>query len=216
MKSRRMMTRSAVMTLVLCWGASIGIPAIAGAEDLSARELKKLSKQADRALKSGQIDQATELFREVLDGTTPGDTRRADALYQVALSHLAAQPRDGAAAQPLLDELAEISPRHPRNLEVDLLRAFLDEIAEARTEIETGAKQLAEQSATFEAERQRAEEEQQKISGESAAKASDQIRSLEAQLRRARSDLATTREELEKKEEALERLLRQRSQRSSG
>lgn len=204
MKSRFLAVSVASLLLLLGW------PAVAGGEELSGRELKKLQKQADKAFDAGQIPQAVELYEQILAATSPGDGRRADALYAVAMAHLSPDPsfRDPEAARPPLDELASSFPRHPRRLEIAAARTLLDELQAAKAEVERTAElaeSRAESLAALEAERQRIATEHQEIVGESEA-AGGRVRSLEAQLRKAQGELAEVRAELEKKEEALQKL----------
>ncbi|MEE8524663.1 MAG: hypothetical protein V3T72_12085 [Thermoanaerobaculia bacterium] len=188
--------------------------AAAGAEELSPKELRKLDKQAERALKADQDDQAATLYQQLLDATSAGDDRRRDALWVVALSRLTAEPGDEVGREHL-QELTDSFPRHPRQRELAVLRAVLARLDGARVEIDGVQAKLEAQLEASEAERQKIEQEQEKIAGESE-EADDRIRSLENQLRRVRAELAATEEELDKKEEALQRLLKLRSERGSG
>ena len=206
MKSRLLVV--GVASLLLCLGGT----GAAGGQELSAKELKKLQKQADKALDAGRIPQAVELYEQILAATSPGDSRRADALYTVAMAHLSPDPapRDPAAARPHLAELAASFPRHPRRLEIAAARAWFDEREAAQAEIERAAAAAveaarAETQAALEAERERIERERQEIAGESEA-AGNRVRSLETELRQARNELAEVRAELAKKEEALQKL----------
>jgi hypothetical protein len=197
MKSRFLAVSVASLLLLVSW------PVAAGGEELSGRELKKLQKQAGKAFDAGRIPQAVELYEQILAATAAGDSRRADALYAVAMAHLSPDPppRAPEAARPYLDELAASFPRHPRRLEIAAARTLLDELQAARAEVQRAA-ELAESRAESLAA---LETERQEIAGESEA-AGGRVRSLEAQLRKAQGELAAVRAELEKKEEALQKL----------
>lgn len=186
----------------------------ATAEELSPREIKKLDKQAGKALDRGQGGQAIELYEQLLEATSAGQESRQDALWVIAVSRLSSDPADAAARQ-YLAELDEEFPRHPHQLEAAALGAVLASLDETRTESAGVQAQLEAQQAALEAERRKIEEAKQKIAGQSEA-AGDKVQNLEGQLRRVRAELATTKEELAKKEEALQRLLKLRSDRGSG
>ena len=181
-------------------------PLAATAQELSARELKKIQKQADKAFAAGQVESAIELYEKILAATPAGDSRRGNALYGVAIAHLSTDgaQRDVGAAGQHLEELASF-PHHPRKLEIAATRALLSEIGAARLEIGRRDAEMAQKLAAFEAERQEIEAQQQEMAGESEA-AGGRVKSLQAQLRKVRAELSETRSELEKKEEALQKL----------
>ena len=180
------------------------------AEELTARELKKLQKQAQKAYEGGQTAQATEIYERILDSMSADDSRRGDALYAIAFAYLSplGPDRDVAKARGLLEQLDEF-PRHPRNLEISAARTLLAELDAGRAELERRDAELKEQAAAFEAAREQAQEQAQaqreEAAGESEA-AGGRVKSLQAQLRKMRAELAETRTELEKKEDALRKL----------
>ncbi|MCP3957682.1 MAG: hypothetical protein GY719_07485 [bacterium] len=182
-------------------------PSAASAEELSARELKKLVKQADKAWAAGQTEQAVASYERILGAVPAGDSRRGEALYVVAMAYLSPEggDRDVTKARGLLQELATEFPRHPRGMEVAAARALLDELDSARAEIGRRAAELDETRAAFDAEKQKAEAQREEAAGESEA-AGGKVKALQAQLRRVRSQLAETQTELDKKEEALQKL----------
>ncbi len=205
MKTRRV--AACIVSMLLFAGAQA--PA-AGAQELSAKEIKKIQKQADKAFGGGQHAAALELYEQLLAATPPGDSRRAEALYAVAMARIspASPPRDVDGARPYLEELATSFPRHPRRLEVAALRAGLEELDAARGGLEAAAAKMAEKEAAFaaeQAERERIEAERAEIADESEA-ADGRVKSLAAQLRKVKAELAETRLELETKEEALQKL----------
>ena len=199
---------AATLLLVLVTGVA------AAAEELSEREIKKLDKQAGKALERAQGGQAIELYEQILEATSAGHERRRDALWVVAVSRLSSDPGDATARQ-YLAELDGEFPRHPHQLEAAALGmalASLDETREGAAEVQA---QLEAQQAALEAERRKIEEARQKIAGQNE-EAGDRAQQLEGQLRRVRAELTATKEELAKKEEALQRLLKLRSERGSG
>ena len=182
-------------------------PPAADAEELNARELKKLVRQAEKAWDAGQTAQAVDSYEQVLGAVPQGDSRRGDALYVVAMSYLspAGRSRDVEKARSLLQELVTDFPQHARGMEVAAAHTLLSELDAARTEIDRRAAELEEARAAFDAERQKAEAERQVAAGESEA-AGGKVKALQAQLRRVRAQLAETQTELEKKDEALQKL----------
>jgi len=195
------------LAIVLACGL---VAAATAAEELSPRELRKLDKEAGKALQAGRDDQAATLYQQLLDATAAGDDRRRDALWVVAMSRLAAEPGDDPARRHL-QELADSFPRLAKGPELAAMRAVLAALDDAGAEIAGVRAELEERSEAFEAERRRIEEAQKQ-----SDETDDRVRSLEGQLRRVRADLAATKEELDKKEEALQRLLKLRSDRGSG
>ncbi len=207
------MTIKSSLAFLLVLTLGFGVVA-ADAEELSSRELKKLDKKAGKALEAGRTDEALELYRQILDGTSAGDEWRQDALWTVAMSQLASAP-DDETGQRYLRELAEIFPRHPRQLEAAVIQASFARLEAASAEITSAQAAIEEQQKALEAERLEMEQ-QEKIADENEEAADDRVRALEGQLRSVRAELAAAREELEKKEEALQRLLKLRSERGSG
>lgn len=203
-----MKRRLLAMAIVSLLGAALLAPVALG-EELSARELKKLNKQAGKAFASGQVEKAVEAYRQILAGPGPGDSRRADAFYTVTMCYLSPSHRDEQRARSLMAELAESFPRHRRGLGLSAAWSWLLEIEEVRAAIRVAAARLAAQEAALAQERQErwqaAEVEQQEQEEQSAA-TGGKVRSLEAELRQARSELSETRAELARKEEALEKL----------
>ncbi len=179
----------------------------AGAQELNARELKKVVKQADRAYGAGSYGEAAALYDQILASTSGSDARRGDALYASAMIRLSGEggQRDEAAARRQLDELSASFPRHPRRLEVAFARSLLGALDKARAEVRRHVAELAEKTAAFEAERRQTEAERQEAAGESQA-AGGRVRSLEAGLAKLRAEAAECQAELEKKESALQKL----------
>ncbi len=122
-------------------------PLAATAQELSARELKKIEKQAGKAFAAGDLESAAELYREILGATSAGDSRRGDALYALAITHLSpGAGRDVGAAGEHLEELASM-PRHPRQLEAAAIRALFSEIDAARGEARRHEAEMADKMA---------------------------------------------------------------------
>ncbi|MEM7588112.1 MAG: hypothetical protein AAF560_32290, partial [Acidobacteriota bacterium] len=172
-----------------------------------SRELKKVQRQATKAMAAGEIDKASALYQQILDGVPAGDPRRSDALYLLGMQLL-----DPASASPnlnqgvsYLEELTASSPAHPRQLEVSIVQALLSQAKQAASRHEACTTELDAARAELESERQAAEASLEEIADESKA-ADGRVKSLQAQLRKARAELAETQSELEKKEEALEKL----------
>ncbi len=173
----------------------------AAAQELSAKELKKAVRSADKAFDAGRYDQAIGLFDQILASTSGTDPRRGDALYAAGMIRLsAAGHQDAEAARRHLDEL-EAFPRHPRRLEIATLRDLFSGLDSARAEVE----RLEEKAAAIQAEREQAEAEAEEAAGESEA-AGGRVRSLESQLRKRRAELSECQAELEKKEQAVQKL----------
>ena len=182
-------------------------PPIAEAEELNARQLRKLTKQAEKAYAQGQTDLALETYERILSSLSPNDSRRGDALYAMAMSYLSPNgpARDVDRARRYLDELASQFPRHSRGLEISAARTLLGELDAAHAEVARKMAEIEAQQASFEAEREKAMAARQEAAGETQA-AGGKVKNLEAQLRRVRAQLTETRAELEKKEEALQKL----------
>ncbi len=171
------------------------------AQELSAKELKKAVRSADKAFDAGRYDQAIGLFDQILASTSGTDPRRGDALYAAGMIRLsAAGHQDAEAARRHLDELEAFS-RHPRRLEIAALRDLFSGLDSARAEVE----RLEEKAAAIQAEREQAEAEAEEAAGESEA-AGGRVRSLESQLRKRRAELSECQAELEKKEQAVQKL----------
>ena len=179
----------------------------AAAQALSAKELKRVIRQADKAYAAGQGERAAELYEQVLASTKPGDSRREDALYAVAMARLSPEgpARDEAAARAYLQELAELFLRHPRRLEIAAVLQLLADRDAFRAEVARRDAEVEERLAALEAERQAIEAQREKMEGASEA-AGGKVRSLQAMLRRTRAELSETQSELDKKEEALQKL----------
>ncbi len=191
--------------------ASVALMLVSGApasaQELGARELKKVVKQAGKAYGTGNFSQAIELYDQILASTSGSDPRRGDALYASAMIRLApeSEQRDVAGARQQLDELSATFPRHPRQLEISIVRSVLGALQKARAEVRRSTAELEEKAAAFEAERQQAEAERQEAAGESQA-AGGRVRSLESQLSKARAEAKECQDELQTKEAAIQKL----------
>ncbi len=175
------------------------------AQELSAKELKRVVKQAGKAFDAGRYDEAVDLYGQILASTSGTDPRRGDALYASAMIRLSAgDHQDVAGARRHLEELAAFSPA-PSRLVVPVLQQLFAEFDSARAEVERRAVELEEKTAAYEAEREQVAAEREEAAGESEA-AGDRVRSLESRLRKARSELSECQEELETKEDALQKL----------
>ena len=191
---------------VICALLTAQTPA-ASAQELSAKDLKKILRQAGKATESGRVAEAVGLYRQALEALPEDDPRRADALYFTAMSDLAGDT-DAAgklAARMRLEELATAFPSFGRSLEVGLTRALLGEVDTVHAEIARRDAELQAKTAAIATAQQEAEAAEQESAGESKA-ADNRVKSLEAQLRNMRGELKETRAELEKKEEALQKL----------
>lgn len=186
-----------VMLLVLGLTASTS-----RAEELSARDLRKLEKQAAKADAAGQHDAAKELYESILDGTEPGDSRRADGLFFVVVKELANGDGLSSGGRAHLDELLSSFPHHARRDQIELFDDWLRRDVAQREEIARLEQSLAEQAAACEAMKG----ELSGAAGEQQEEMAGKIRRLERQLATVRQDLAATQAELETKEEALEKL----------
>ncbi len=174
----------------------------AGAQELSAKELKKAVKQAEKSFGAGHYGEALELYDQILASTSGTDARRGDALWASAMIRLSdGELRDVEAARRQLDELAAFPPA-PGRLAVPVLRQLYAGLASARADAERRAAELEAQAAAYQAEREQAEAER---AGESEA-AGGQVRSLEAQLRKLRAELAECQAEVEARERDVQKL----------
>ncbi len=203
MKIRLPATSVAVAVVLL--SAALG-PVSPSAEELSAKELKKVSKQAGNAFGAGQYAKAIVLYNQILASTSGTDTRRGDALYASALIRLSAdtEHQDVEAARRHLDQLAAF-PTHPDRLAVGALRDLFTGLDSARDEAERRVAELEAKIAAYQAEQEQAEVELEEAAGESEA-VGDRVRSLESRLRKVRAELAECQAELETKEQALQKL----------
>ncbi len=183
------------------------LPSLADAQQLSPKELKKIERQASKAVAAGQIDQAHELYQQILDGLPAGDARRGDALYAIGLRKLApASPHHNVNhGFQHLEELAASNPNHARRAELAVIRALVNQARTAESQLLSCSTELDQERAELATQLQEAEASKADIADETKA-ADGRVKSLEAQLRKARSELAETKSELEKKEEALQKL----------
>ncbi len=195
----------------VCIGAVFGMlslghwPSPICAQELSAKELKRAVKQADKAFDAGRYGEAIGLYDQILASTSGTDPRRGDALFASAMIRLSAGGhQDVAGARQHLEELAAFSPT-PSRLAVPVLQQLFAELDTARSEVERSAAKLEAKTAAYHAQREQAAAEREEAAGESEA-AGDRVRSLESRLRKARSELSGCQEELQTKEEALQKL----------
>ncbi len=198
----RLPARFASVVLMLFLGHS-QIPA--SAQELSARELKKVVKQAEKSFGAGRFDEAIKLYDQILASTSGTDAGRGDALYASAVIRLSDDGhQDVEAARRQLDEL-QAFPRHPRRLEIAALRHLFSGLDSAQADVERRTVELAAKSASYQAEREQAAAAREEAAGESEA-AGGRVRSLEAQLRKVRAELSECQAELEKNEQAVQKL----------
>lgn len=192
------------VTLALICALWLVPPQDASAEELSSRELRKILRKADKAVKKGSIDEAVDGYGRALDALPEGDRRRANALYYTAMSELSSSigTEAAAVAKDRLDELARAFPRYEHGLEVAVARALLADLDAGRAELERSRSELEAKAAAMAQEASEASESEKEASADDGKR----IKSLEAQLRKARAELSETRSELEKKEEALQKL----------
>lgn len=201
MKSR-LPHRFAGITLMLLVGPW-HLPA--GAQELSAKALKKAVKSADKAFGAGRYGEAIGLFDQIIASTSGSDTRRGDALYAAAMIRFSAEGhQDAEVARRHLSEL-EAFPRHPRRLEIAALSELFSDLDAARAEVERRTAELAETTAAIQAEREQAAAAREEAEGESEA-AGGRVRSLESQLRKRRAELSECQAALEEKEQAVQKL----------
>ncbi len=200
MKSR-FPAAAASVALMLVFGAPTS------AQELSNRELKKVVKQAESAYAAGRYGLAIELYGQVLDATSSGDARRADALYASAMIRLSREPeqRNVAAGRRHLEELSASFPNHPRRLEVWLARSLLDALDKEGGKMRRCSAELAEKTAAFEAVRQRAAAEPPPVATESQD-SGGRVHELESQLEKARVVASACQAELETSRALVKRL----------
>ncbi len=184
----------------------VGYPHLpAGAQELSAKELKKAVRSAGKAFDAGRYEEAIGLYDRILASTSGSDARRGDALYAAAMIRFSADGhQDAEAAMQHLDAL-DAFPRHPRRLEIAALRELADGLSSARAEVERRTAELEEKTAAIEAEREQVAAAREEAAGESEA-AGGRLRSIESQLRKRRAELSECQEALEEKEQAVKKL----------
>jgi len=177
--------RSKFLAMLVCVvGLSVlaPLPPAYGADDLGYFQGKKISRQANKALEAGQIEEAVKLYEQILAGTEKGDALRARALYVVAFACLSPEKaqRNLKRARQLLEELKTSYPEYQRQLEVTVACSWAASLSQARSSAGRLRRQTEGQSA--------------------------KVGSLEAELEKLKAELAATREELKKKEEALQKV----------
>ena len=198
----RLPNRFASIALALFAGM-LHLPA--GAQELSARELKRAVKSADKAFGADRFGEAIGLFDQIIASTSGSDARRGDALYAAAMIRLSADGhQDAEAARRHLDELAAF-PRHPRRLEIAALRELVTGLDSARAEVERRTAELVEKTAAIQAEREQAAAAREEAAGESEA-AGGRVRDLESQLRKRRAEISECQAALQEKEAAVQKL----------
>ena len=204
MKSR-LPALPASVALMLCLAHFA--PVAVSAQELNNRELKRAVRQAEQAYEAGQIDEARQLYGQIIESTPQGDPRRGDALYGVAMIQLspASGQRDVEAARRLFDQLATAYPNHPRRLEIAAARSLLGGLEVVRVELERSTTAFEAQIAELEAERKCEEIAPQEVVVESAD-VDERLRALDERLTQARADHEACQAELDKKEQALQQL----------
>lgn len=200
--------RAAVATALLLLLA----PPAPGAEgdELSRWQARRLLKDARTALAAGSSGSAAELYQRVVDGTQPGDERRGEALYGLAVSRLEDASMEAVDdARQALSELLGTQPEHERAVEARALRTLLEALAAVRSRATEGEAALAAREAAWQRERETLTAEAQGRIAAAAAESGDLAAELEeaqARLAAAQAELEATRRELTAKEEALRRI----------
>lgn len=188
------------LILALCILPAAGV-AVAGAAELTPRQLKKNLKEAEKAWNAGRTAAAVELYEGILDATEPGDPHRADALYAVGLASLADDP---GRAGKLLAELVEKFPRHPSSGTAKVITGLLSELDGARAESSRLTKELESRKDDLEASQSSATElaelREKLAQAESKLAAAQDARS---QLAKKDKEIADCEEKLKKVRETL-------------
>jgi hypothetical protein len=179
-----------------------------GEPSLSGRwAVRGALRDADDALAAGRLDQAGELYRQVVASTDAGDERRAEALYGVALVEALTPPGERAAARAAaaLEELTSSFPGFERGPEVAAARSCLEEMSRAGGETERLAARVAELEAVL-AERTARLAAEDAAAGDRVAELEAEGEALRAQVDQLRKKLSSVEAELKKKEEALDKV----------
>ena len=182
--------------LLFCVLTFLVFPAAGFGETLSERELKKAVRRADKAVEAGTLEGSRDLFHQILDATSPGDERRAMAVYGAVMLQMASAGNGEKhdLVRSLLTEATDHFPTHPRRVELEAARRWLVEL-----DLVTG--DLARKNQELEVAARAFEEDRRELEGA----AGDQREDLESKIRRLRNQLAATRSELEKKQAELEK-----------
>lgn len=180
--------RSKYLTMLICvvlLPILAPLPSAYGEEDLGWLQGKKISRQANKALEAGQLEEAVKLYEQILAGTEKGDEIRARALYVVAFMCLSPEKahRDLQRAGKLFDELKSSYPDYERQLEVTVASSWTQSLSAAQS----SAGRLRRQDAKV-------------------GSLETEIEKVKNELEATRRELATTQEELKKKEEALQKV----------
>lgn len=208
----RAFPRSVLLALVAVLAAGAAPPAAAdgpeGDPPLSGRwEIRGALKDAGDAVAAGNLDQAGELYRQVVASIAAGDDRRAEALYGVALVEALTPPaeRDAARAAAALEELASSYPGFERGPEVAAARSCLAELDRAGGDSQRLTSRVAELEAEL-AERTARLAAEDAAAGDRVAELEAESEALRAQVEQLRRKLSTVEAELKKKEEALDKV----------
>jgi len=221
--SRPFLLLAVVAALVIAAAPSARAADDAGAQPtLSGHwQIRGALHDADDALREGRLDEAGQLYRQVIASTSTGDDQRAQALYGEALVEmiemsLPAGERDGtrdpSEAGAALEELASSFPRFERSAEVTAARSCLTELGRAASRAEEQADKISELEAEL-AQRTARLAAKNASAGDRVAELeaeADTLRTeeegLRSQVAELQQKLSSVQEELQKKEEALEKV----------
>lgn len=190
--------------ILFCTLSLLFLPVTGFSEEMSERDLKKAVRRADKAVGEGALESSRDLFRQILDATSPGDERRAMALYGTVMLKMASagNGKKDDLVRSLLSEATDHFPAHPRRVELEAARRWLVEIDLVSADLADKNRELAEAAQGFEEDRK----ELEGVAGDQREDLESKIRRLRNQLASARSELEKKQAELDKKEEALQKL----------
>lgn len=200
-----------LVALLVTLAAGGAFSAAAAADDeaplSSRRQVRGALRDAGDALAAGRLDQAGDLYRQVVASTSAGDENRADGLYGVALVEALTPPaqRDAARAAAALEELASSYPRFERSAEAAVVRACFDQASEASGEAARLQARVAELETSL-AERNARLAAEDSAAGDRVAELEAEGEALRAEVTQLRQRLSRVEAELKKKEEALEKV----------
>lgn len=204
MSSHRAPRRLSSIAALLLPALLFLLPALAAAplvaKEMTAKEAKKVVKEAEKAVAEGDAVKARELYRLVIDGSAKAPESRADALYGFSLLE-AARPADQREAEALERHLAAFLkdfPKDKRRPQIAAVAGLNRELGAAAGEKAALAAQLAEAEGKL-----KAYEEAATVASKDSGKKLDDA---EAKARRLQVEVERLKGELAKQEEALKKL----------
>lgn len=200
-----MKTAQRAVCLLAAFAWLVGSIPLAAAQELTARNIRKIERQAAKETSAGRGAKAIELYEQLLEGTEAGNPSRATALYEVLSAEMAQYERMTPKGEDLLEELLTTFPEHPRKMEIQFFRRWRDQrlqLVDQTSQLGDLRQRLIDQEASCEAMKG----ELSGAAGEKEEELSRDVQRLRRQLTTAKEELAATRAELQVKEEALEKL----------